>query len=94
MHKMLLEELRQSEEEILQSLQKIDSNIQIKGILEDELADIRLALQKAANGNYGLCEISGEMIPADLLKLIPTIKTVNDVSNLESFYRKPIQFHS
>lgn len=94
MPEMLYEELRQSEKEILQSLQKKDEHHYLTPILVDELADIRSALKKVEDGNFGLCEISGEIIPINLINQIPTIKTVNDVSHLESFYRKPILYHS
>jgi RNA polymerase-binding transcription factor DksA len=94
MHQLLFEELRQFEQEIIHSIQKKEWNDQMKTILEDELADIRTALNKAKTGSFGLCELSGEFIPENLLKLIPTIKTVKDVNDMEAFYRKPIHFHS
>jgi RNA polymerase-binding transcription factor DksA len=94
MHELLFEELRQFELEIVQSLQKKKWNSQLKTILEAELADIRLALNKVENGKFGLCELSGEFIPENLLKLIPTIKSVKDVNVMDTFYRKPIQYHS
>lgn len=94
MHGMLYEELRQSEKEILHSLQKKHPDNQLMLWLEEELADIRLAIKKVENGNFGLCEISGEIIPEKLLELVPTIKSLSDVSKMDSFYRKSIHFHS
>jgi RNA polymerase-binding transcription factor DksA len=92
MHEMLYEELRQSEQEVLHSLEKKNHDQQLTLIFEEELADIRSAIDKVKNGNFGLCEISGELIPGELLKLVPTLKSLNDFSNLEIYYRKPLHF--
>jgi RNA polymerase-binding transcription factor DksA len=92
MHEMLYEELRQSEQEVLHSLEKKNHDQQLTLIFEEELADIRSAIDKVKNGNFGLCEISGELIPDELLKLVPTLKSLNDFSNLEIYYRKPLHF--
>ncbi|MCQ6279734.1 hypothetical protein [Bacillus sp. EB600] len=92
MHEMLYEELRQSEKEVLHSLEKKNHDQQLTLIFEEELADIRSAIEKVKNGNFGLCEISGELIPGELLKSLPTLKSINDLSNLENYYRKPLHF--
>jgi RNA polymerase-binding transcription factor DksA len=92
LQEMLYEELRQSEQEVLQSLEQKDRNHRLIKILEEELEDIRSALQKVKNGNYGLCEISGEFIPVEFLKLIPTLKSVHDLGNFKTFFRKPLYF--
>lgn len=94
MHEMLYEELRQSEKEILQALQTKDRHKGLQAIFEEELADVQAAIKKVETGNFGFCEISGEIIPENLMKLIPTLKSVNDISNLESFYKKTIHFPS
>lgn len=92
LHEMLYEELRQSEQEILQSLKRKDRNHQLKSILEEELKDIRSAIDKVMKGNYGLCEMSGEFIPREILKSVPTIKTMNDLDHFKNFFRKPLYF--
>ncbi len=92
MHEMLYEELRQSEQEVLHSLEKKNHDQQLTLIFEEELADIRSAIDKVKNGNFGLCEISGDLIPDELLILVPTLKSVDDFSNLEIYYRKPLHF--
>lgn len=38
---------------------------------EDRLAEIEAALSRIRNGSYGLCEVTGEPIPAARLKAIP-----------------------
>ena len=92
LHEMLYDELRQTEQEVLQSLQNKDANHRLKSILEEELEDIQSAIRKVKNGNYGLCEFSGELIPEELLKSVPTLKSVHDLGNFKSFYRKPLYF--
>jgi RNA polymerase-binding transcription factor DksA len=92
LHEMLYEELRQTEQEVLQSLQKKDRNHRLKSILEEELEDIQSALKKVKNGNFGVCEFSGELIPEELLRIVPTIKSVDDLGNFKGFYRKPLYF--
>jgi RNA polymerase-binding transcription factor DksA len=92
MHEMLYVELRQSEKEVLQSLQQKDRNHPLQAILEEELEDIRSAITKVENGNYGLCEISGELIPEKLLNVIPTLKSVHDIGQCKTFCRKPLYF--
>lgn len=90
--KLLYEELRQTEQESLLSLQKEYKHQQVKAMLEEELADTRLALKKIEKGSFGYCEASGEMISEEFLRTIPTLKTKNDFIKLSSFYRK--QIHS
>lgn len=83
-------ELRQTQEEIVQSLKRKDKQEWMKSILEDELKDIQSALSKLKSGSFGHCEFSGEPLPGDLLQLIPTMKSTKDTETLEHFYRKPI----
>jgi RNA polymerase-binding transcription factor DksA len=92
LHEMLYEELRQTEQEVMQSLQKKDRNHRLKSILQEELEDIQLAIKKVKNGKYGLCELSGELLPEELLKIVPTIKSVQDFGNFKTFCRKPLYF--
>lgn len=83
-------ELRQSQVEIENSLKSKLKKDWITPLLEEELADICLAIDKIKKGNYGQCEISGEFLPEDLLKVIPTLKSIKDSKKLELFYRKQI----
>jgi RNA polymerase-binding transcription factor DksA len=43
--------------------------------LEARLVDVNLALQKISDGNYGKCEVSGEMIEEDRLMANPAART-------------------
>lgn len=88
----LYTELRNTRQEILERLMEGNSSALIKPILLEELHDIEQTLSKIESGSYGICEISGELLPADLLQMIPTLKTMEDCSRLGKFYRKSI-FH-
>ncbi|WP_052353685.1 hypothetical protein [Neobacillus jeddahensis] len=89
LNKLILE-LRTTRDEIESALQYKQKNDWLTVILEEELNDINEALQKAEDGNFGLCEVSGEFIPIDLLATIPTLKSLKDTDDIEIFYKKPI----
>lgn len=88
----LYTELRNTRQEILERLMEGNSSALIKPILLEELHDIEQTLSKIESGNFGKCEISGELLPENLLEVIPTLKSLEDCSRLEKFYRKSI-FH-
>jgi RNA polymerase-binding transcription factor DksA len=90
MQEQLFWELRKTQIEIIRSLKNKQKNEWMIPILEDELADINTAIQKLEDGNFGQCETSGEPLPDDLLKIMPTIKSSKDTDELEHFYKKPI----
>jgi RNA polymerase-binding transcription factor DksA len=83
-------ELRQTKSEIENAINRKENNDWLKEILQEELKDVVDALAKIEKGCYGLCEISGELIPLDLLKSIPTVKTKNDLNKLEAYRKKTI----
>ena len=83
-------ELRQTQAEIEKSLKNQQKQGWLTSILEEELEDVDAALKKFKTGNFGQCEISGEMMPDYLLKMIPTLKSIEDSENLEVYYKKPI----
>ncbi|MEH7117848.1 hypothetical protein V7128_10565 [Neobacillus vireti] len=90
MQEKLFLELRQTKEEIEISLKKKQKQAWLTSILKEELADINTAIQKFEEGKFGQCELSGEFIPEDLLKMFPTIKSIKDTEDLEYFYKKPL----
>jgi RNA polymerase-binding transcription factor DksA len=90
MQEQLFWELRKTQIEIIRSLKNKQKNEWMIPILEDELSDINTAIQKLEDGNFGQCETSGEPLPDDLLKIMPTIKSSKDTDELEHFYKKPI----
>ncbi|MFK9092352.1 hypothetical protein [Bacillus salipaludis] len=83
-------ELRQTKEEIEFSLKNKQKKNWLTSILEEELKDINAAIQKFEDGNFGQCEISGEFLPEDLLNMIPTLKSIKDSEDLESYCKKTI----
>ncbi len=90
LQKQLFLELRQTKGEIEASLKKHQKKDWFTAILKEELKDIEAAIEKINIGHYGQCEISGELIPENLLRIIPTIKSNKDSANLASFYKKSI----
>ncbi|MED4226068.1 hypothetical protein [Neobacillus cucumis] len=90
MQEKLFLELRQTKEEIETSLKNEKKQPWFTSILQSELEDINAAIQKFEKGKFGQCEISGEFIPEDLLKMIPTIRTIKDTEGLEYYYKKPL----
>jgi RNA polymerase-binding transcription factor DksA len=83
-------ELRQTKSEIESALKIRVKDDWLRAILKEELIDITNALEKIESGTYGQCEVSGELIPYDLLEVIPTVKSINDMKKLESFRKKTI----
>ncbi|MFZ7946661.1 MULTISPECIES: hypothetical protein [Bacillaceae] len=90
MQEKLFLELRQTKEEIENSLKSKQKEDWLTCLLEEELADINAAMEKFACGNFGQCEISGEFLPEELLRSIPTLKSLRDSEYLEMYYKKPI----
>jgi RNA polymerase-binding transcription factor DksA len=90
MQEELFLELRQTQIEIENSLKNKQKPDWLTSILKEELADIDAALLKIKKGNFGQCEISGEFLPDDLLKIIPTIKSIKDSDDLEIYYKKSL----
>ncbi|MFF2445920.1 hypothetical protein ACFVSW_02375 [Neobacillus sp. NPDC058068] len=90
MQEELFLELRITQIEIENSLKNKQKPDWLTSILKEELADIDAALKKFEQGNFGQCEISGEFLPDDLLKIIPTLKTIKDSDDLEIYYKKSL----
>lgn len=88
--KKLYSELRTIRKELVLSLEEEKCSPSIKPIVEDELKDINKTIEKLESGKFGLCEVSGELIPSDFLKMVPTIKSLDDVERIYQFYCKPI----
>jgi RNA polymerase-binding transcription factor DksA len=80
-------ELRKTKEEIINRLQSNNCSPLIKPLIESELKDIEEALYKFEKGTFGKCEISGELIPKDLLMMVPTLKTMDDCKTVSYFLR-------
>ncbi|KAB2335343.1 hypothetical protein [Bacillus mesophilum] len=86
----LYSELRNTRQELLERLMNGTSNPIIKPILLEELHDVERTIAKLEQGNYGMCELSGELLPTELLKEIPTLQSKDDYTSLGKFYRKAL----
>jgi hypothetical protein len=85
-------ELRKTKQELIKNLEGGGrSSSIIKSYIEGELKDIEAALQKLEKGTFGTCEVSGELIPEDLLTIVPTLKSIDDCKTLQYFIRKSTQ---
>lgn len=85
-------ELRIIKMELEARLEKESGTSFMKTIIKEELRDIDRALERIASGHFGLCELSGENIPQDLLLMVPTITTMGDVNVMDRYYCKPIDY--
>lgn len=88
--KELYNELRVTEQEITQKLSDKTLEEWFGKILRDELFDIKWAIDKFDCGRFGKCEISGELLPQELIKMMPTVKSLQDLQGIDSFCRKPL----
>lgn len=87
--KKLYEELRDIERETKKKLEQNLVDRRIKYLVEAELKDIETTIQKLECGDFGKCEISGELIPFDLLSTVPTARTIDDFNQMKSYCKKP-----
>jgi RNA polymerase-binding transcription factor DksA len=51
--------------------------------IQDDLQDVKRALLKLEYGLYGICEDTGERIPIEKLRTIPTARSIHDFSYKE-----------
>ncbi|WP_066318279.1 hypothetical protein [Bacillus sp. FJAT-29814] len=90
MQEKLFIELRQTKTEIEHSLKTKSKQDWLTKILEEELEDIDHAIQKIQAGKFGECEISGELLPEELIQLMPTIRSKKDSDLLDQYCKIPI----
>ncbi len=63
------------ETEVADKMEELGNNTAVLSSLETKLKDIKDALEKIENDNYGICEISGEMIEEERLIANPAART-------------------
>ena len=85
----LYTELRLTQIELATTL-RVKRDSKINKYIEEELKDVEETMQKLESGNFGMREMSGELLPFDLLEMIPTIRTKSDINSIQSYYRKSI----
>lgn len=91
--KKLYEELRDFERELDSRLRNDLVNFKIKRYVEAELKDIQSTLHKLECGEFGKCEMSGELIPFDLLYEVPIAKSLNDFDEMKRYFKKPHTYY-
>jgi RNA polymerase-binding transcription factor DksA len=62
-------------DEVADEMENFSENTSILNKLEPRYNDIKTALEKIKKGTYGKCEIGGEDIPEERLKVNPAAKT-------------------
>lgn len=50
--------------------------------IRKELDDVNRALLKMDLGLFGICETTGQVMPPELLKVLPTARTADEVTSL------------
>ncbi|WP_141431262.1 hypothetical protein [Bacillus sp. 03113] len=83
-------ELCVMKKELKESLNIHSGSQKIKHLIIEELLDVELSMDKLTNGEYGICENCGEPMPLGVLEMIPTLKSMKDIEQVEGFYRKQI----
>ncbi|WP_428908721.1 TraR/DksA family transcriptional regulator [Niallia sp. Krafla_26] len=82
-------ELRTTKQELLKKIETGSSPL-VQPYIEAELQDIDTAITKIENGTFGTCEVSGELIPDELLSIVPTLKSIDDCKTLQYLIHKSI----
>ena len=83
----LYTELRMTQIELATTL-RVKRQSKINQYIEAELKDVEESMKRLENGDFGTCEISGELIPEEILAMIPTAKSKQDLQKMQHFYRK------
>jgi RNA polymerase-binding transcription factor DksA len=91
--KKLYEELRDFERELANKLNNNLVHEAVRKYVEAEYKDVQETIQKIECGEYGKCEISGELIPFDLLAAVPTAKSLQDFDHMKSYFKKPHSYY-
>jgi len=84
-------ELRNTEKELINRLSNLKDKTWFTCILEEELSDVQNAMGKIEKGTFGECEFSGELLPEDLLSIVPILRTEKDCAVINFFYKKPYE---
>lgn len=71
----VMDTLRADENEVADIFEESQNNAAVLNQLEVRYQNIVRALDKIKNGNYGICEISGEPIEIDRLEANPSART-------------------
>jgi RNA polymerase-binding transcription factor DksA len=76
-------------QELTESLKELEASQSqhplIQHYIDQEISDVRRALQLADQNRYGLCEMSGEEIPFDLIKMNPTLTSLTEANEWKRY---------
>ena len=84
------EELRRTKQELIEGLRLVDQSSPILDYIKAELDDVDRAIVKLEAGDFGKCEMSGELLPEGLIGMVPTARTEEDLKLMEAYLRKPL----
>jgi RNA polymerase-binding transcription factor DksA len=62
-------------DDVASAIESLENNEGTISILETQLHEVNLALEKIEKGTYGICEVSGEEIEQDRLEANPSART-------------------
>ncbi|WP_064093777.1 hypothetical protein [Rossellomorea aquimaris] len=57
----------------------------IQQYISEEISEVRNALNRVKHNKYGYCELSGEEIPFNYIKMSPTCTSLNEALNWRRF---------
>lgn len=64
--------------ETVADLYEREKTLIVKKHVKEELFDVERALTKMQYGIFGICEESGQEIPLDYLRILPTVRTFDE----------------
>ena len=62
------------ENEVADKLEELEENSGIAGQLENQLVEVKAALDRIEKGTYGACEVCGKLIEKDRLEANPSAR--------------------
>jgi RNA polymerase-binding transcription factor DksA len=89
LHRLQIDLVSSKEENFYNELSNYDSQNKQKVVIDaiyKDLYDVEIALKKIDDGNYGYCELTGEQLPYNKLRILPTGRTIYDFSFVREHY--------
>lgn len=62
----------------------------VKQMAEEELIDLMATIKKIEDGEFGVCEETGNEIPPELLSFQPNVRSISEVNSLLKYFKKPV----
>jgi RNA polymerase-binding transcription factor DksA len=89
LHRLQIDLLTNQYETFSNELSDYDSPNKQKIVIDaiyNDLSDVEIALKKINDGKYGYCEATGQPIPLNKLRILPTGRTIYDFSFVREHY--------